>query len=170
MAVGARLRMNGAPPILPLSQKRLLMMTRIAVLLSSVLVLTGCASPSWMPSFDTSWMPSLGSRGPSGSPLRLDSDPPGAEARTSLGPSCRTPCTVTVPANNDFTVTFTLPGFVPQSVPVEVRSMNARWDPDMSLPPAFSPDPVEVALEPAPPPPVAKRKPRQQKPSPRQPS
>jgi len=143
------------------------MISRFTAFLGCALVLSGCASPSWMPSFDTSWMTSGGSRGPSGNALRLDSDPQGAEARTSLGPTCRTPCSMQLPASNDFTVTFTLPGFVPQSVPVEVgRPRSGMADPDASAPPLFSPDPVEVALEPAPPPAVAKRKPSRQRQAP----
>jgi len=169
MGTAALLRLGGAATIVRLPQKNVPMMIRIAVLLGSALALSGCASGSWMPSMDMSWM-SLGTSAPSGSPLRLDSDPAGAEARTSIGPSCRTPCTVNLPTGNDFTVTFTLPGFVPQSVPVQAGRINARFDPDASLPSAFDPDPVEVALEPAPPEPVGRRKPMQQRPPPRQPS
>jgi hypothetical protein len=70
-------------------------------------------------------------------------------------------------------VTFTLPGFVPQSVPVEyIVATAGRWDPEVGGGGvALSPNPVEVALEPAPPPPTARRKPpRQQRPPPRGPA
>jgi hypothetical protein len=136
-----------------------------AALLCGALLVTGCSS--WSPGLDTSWIPRLDTSAVSGSALRLDSDPPGAEARTSLGQACRTPCTLTVPTSGDFTVTFTLAGFVPVSVPVEVaRTSAVRWDVDASPPPAFDPNPIEVALEPAPPPPTGRRKaPRQRPPS-----
>ena len=50
------------------------------------ILLAGCGSstPSW------NFMPSL-SGGTSVS-LTIESDPPGADAKTSLGPTCRTPC------------------------------------------------------------------------------
>jgi len=52
--------------------------------------------------------------------LQLESRPPGADAKTSLGPGCRTPCAVPITASADFTVTFTLAGHQPQTVPVQV--------------------------------------------------
>ena len=52
--------------------------------------------------------------------LQLESRPPGADAKTSLGPGCRTPCAVPITAGADFTVTFTLAGHQPQTVPVQV--------------------------------------------------
>jgi hypothetical protein len=52
--------------------------------------------------------------------LQLESKPPGADAKTSLGPGCRTPCAVPITANADFTVTFTLAGHQQQTVPVQV--------------------------------------------------
>src|SRR4051794_39076975 len=84
-------------------------MSRIAVAITVSLALAGCGSLS-----TSSLMPDLGG----GYPVNLVSDPPGAEARTSLGPGCRTPCTVAVPARGDFTVTFALAGYEAQTVPV----------------------------------------------------
>ena len=53
--------------------------------------------------------------------VQLESVPPGADATTSLGPGCKTPCTVAVPAPDaGFTVTFNLPRFQPVTVPVQV--------------------------------------------------
>ena len=50
-------------------------------------------------------------------PIQLESTPPGADATTSLGPGCKTPCTVSVPAPDaGFTVTFNLPRFLPATV------------------------------------------------------
>ena len=36
--------------------------------------------------------------------LTIESDPPGADARTSNGASCRTPCMIPVAADREFTV------------------------------------------------------------------
>src|ERR1700689_5516667 len=44
--------------------------------------------------------------------LQLDSVPPGADARTSLGPGCKTPCSVTVQVpEGGFSVSYTLNKF-----------------------------------------------------------
>lgn len=51
--------------------------------------------------------------------VRLESSPPGADATTSLGPGCKTPCSVSAPAPDAaFTVAFALPKYQPASVPV----------------------------------------------------
>ena len=60
---------------------------------ASMLVLAACGSS--MPSLD--FIPSL-SGGASVS-LTIESDPPGADAKISLGPTCRTPCILPVPAD-----------------------------------------------------------------------
>ena len=54
---------------------------------------------------------------PSATTMQFESEPAGAEAKTSLGQSCRTPCTLAVTAN-DFSVSFALPGYQSQTVPV----------------------------------------------------
>ena len=43
--------------------------------------------------------------------VRFELEPPGAEARTSNGQSCRTPCALALPANSTMMVTFTLNGY-----------------------------------------------------------
>ena len=64
--------------------------------------------------------------------VQLDLAPPGADATTSLGPGCKTPCSVNVPAPDaGFSVTFTLPKFQPVTVPVQV----IRNPGDFSTPP-----------------------------------
>jgi hypothetical protein len=53
--------------------------------------------------------------------VQLESNPPGADARTSLGPGCKTPCAVSVPApDTGFSVSYALPKFQPATVPVQV--------------------------------------------------
>src|SRR6202043_1040865 len=84
--------------------------------------------------------------------VQIDSVPPGADARTSLGPGCKTPCSVSVPApDSGFTVTYTLPRFQPATVPVTV----VRNPGDFSSPASTNvdPNPVVAELQPAGPPP-----------------
>ncbi|HZR72650.1 hypothetical protein [Bradyrhizobium sp.] len=91
--------------------------------------------------------------------IALQSTPPGADAITSLGPSCRTPCTVAVPSpTEDFSVSFALTGFQPMTVPVRItRSVGGRFAPPFT---SLNPDPVVAQLEPVAPPPrrVKKKK------------
>ena len=50
--------------------------------------------------------------------LRVESEPPGADARTTQGQSCRTPCELTVPSGNELAVSFALNGYQPQTLQV----------------------------------------------------
>jgi hypothetical protein len=75
--------------------------------------------------------------------LRLDSSPEGADATTSFGWSCRTPCSIELVAEAPFTVTFAHPGFAPMTVPVEIRA-PAPGASDAT----FAPDTVFAALRP----------------------
>ena len=53
--------------------------------------------------------------------VALESASPGADATTSLGPACKTPCSIDVPAPDaGFSVTFASPKFQPVTVPVQV--------------------------------------------------
>jgi hypothetical protein len=83
--------------------------------------------------------------------LTINSTPPGAVARTSNGAACRTPCEVSVPVTGDFTVTYSLDGYLPATVPV--RSIapvkSALID---QTPPRLEPNPVFAELKPEPPP------------------
>jgi hypothetical protein len=109
-------------------------------------LLAGCSS---MPSLDY-FKPA-----PQLVPVQLESAPPGADATTSLGPGCKTPCTVSVPAPDaGFTVSFNLPRFQPVTVPVQV----IRNPGDFSTPATtiIEPSPVFAELRPAGPPPRAK--------------
>jgi hypothetical protein len=94
--------------------------------------------------------------------LELESKPPGADAKTSFDQRCRTPCKLSFTAGQDFTVEFTLEGYQPQTVSVEVIRVNARTDPKLA------PNPAKVELVAIPPPekpkPV-KKKPRVAKPA-----
>jgi hypothetical protein len=130
-------------------------MVRLAGVFACALLIGGCASSSvssWMPGLDA-----LGGGG-GGAELRFDSEPPGAEARTSGGQACHTPCSLVVPAS-DTSVTFSLANFLPVTVPVRVRLPgDPRTDPNADSGVTFDPNPVAVQLEAAPPPPPPKRR------------
>ena len=80
--------------------------------------------------------------------IDLDSNPQGAQAATSLGSGCETPCAMEISAAGPFTVTFTHPGYAPATVDVRMQSGPGVSDPK------FSPNPVFVQLTPQ-----SKRKP-----------
>jgi hypothetical protein len=115
--------------------------------------LAGCSSVS----FD-SLKPS-----PSPVQVQLESTPPGADARTSLGQSCKTPCSVTLSApEGGFSVTYAMNKFLPATVQVQVTGGDFL---NLSAP-TISPNPVVAELQPAPPPPKPAGKTKLKKPSP----
>ncbi len=133
--------------------------------LSGVLVLGGCASWSW------DWMPSMpGMSSGANVSLTIESDPPGADAKTSTGASCRTPCMIPVAADREFTVSYSLPGFMPQVIPVRPRmpdTVQLDVEAGGALPAAdLTPNPVYAQLQPAPPPPPPSKKGRGRAPRP----
>jgi hypothetical protein len=98
--------------------------------------------------------------------VQLESVPSGADATTSVGPGCKTPCSLAVASPDaGFTVTFALPKFQPVTVPVRViRTPGDFTSPDTIT---VDPNPVVAELRPAGPPPRAARKPmRPKKPKP----
>jgi hypothetical protein len=96
--------------------------------------------------------------------VQIESTPPGADARTSLGQSCKTPCSVAlpVPDSGGFTVSYAMPRFQPANVPVQVVQVPG----DLLTPGTAKtdPNPVVAELQPAGPPPRAARKMRPKKP------
>jgi hypothetical protein len=97
--------------------------------------------------------------------VALESAPPGADATTSLGPGCKTPCAIDVPAPDaGFSVTFAIPRFQTVTVPVQV----IRNPGDFASPPTtiIEPSPVFAELQPAAPPPGARKPMRPKKPKP----
>jgi hypothetical protein len=89
--------------------------------------------------------------------VQLESVPPGADARTSIGPGCKTPCSVAVtPPDNGFSVSYNLPKFQSANVPVQVIHNPG----DFSTPATtvLDPNPVVAELQPAGPPPAPPRK------------
>ena len=87
--------------------------------------------------------------------VQLELVPPGADATTSVGPGCKTPCSVAVAAPDaNFTVTFAMPRFQPVTVPVQV----IRDPGDFTTPGSttIDPNPVVAELKPEGPPPRKK--------------
>ena len=83
--------------------------------------------------------------------LQLESTPPGAEARTSIGPSCKTPCSVSVTApEGGFTVSYSLARHQPATVPVQV--IRTPGDLFTSATTKIEPNPVVAELRPITPP------------------
>src|SRR5476651_2547639 len=130
-------------------------MRRVIVIAVAGFSLGGCAS---MPSFSwDSFKPA-----PPTVQVQLESAPPGAEARTSVGPACKTPCSVAVPApDTGFSVTYTLNRFQPATVPVQVIRIPGDFVSPGST--TVDPNPVVVELQPAGPPPRPVRKPMRPK-------
>jgi len=138
-------------------------MKRTVVIAACGLSLAGCAGLPSMPSFS---MPGFG---PATTTIQFESEPAGAEARTSTGQTCRTPCAQAI-ASNEFTVAFSLNGYQTQTVPVRISSSTEAVDPNTGVAPSprMVPNPVYVELvaNPAPPPAARRRAPppRQQQP------
>lgn len=116
-------------------------MRRVITIAAASITLAGCGS---MPSMDF-----LKPTPPSVT-VRLESVPPGADARTSAGPGCKTPCTVSLPASDNFTVSYTLEKYQPQTVAVTTAQVPG----DLGSPPTVTtdPNPVFAELQPATPP------------------
>jgi len=142
-----------------------MIMTRMIAVVTCGLGLAACGS--WAPSYPL--MPSFEAfqSKPATASLTIESDPPGAEARTSQGMTCRTPCTVTVPAASEFTVSYALNGYTPQTATVRPTTVTtttySQEGPALGPVPAFEPNPLFVELKPVgpapkPPPPKPKKK------------
>ena len=112
-------------------------MSRIIVVAACGFLLAACSMS--MPSMD------FFKSKPATEALRIESEPPGADARTSQGQTCKTPCDLNVPtgeeAGEELAVTVAMAGYQPQTLPVRREGNGAD-----SL---FQPNPVHVELEPA---------------------
>lgn len=127
-------------------------MSRVIAVVASALALAGCTSWSWSPNLEF-----LPKSEPATTTIQLQSEPPGAEAKTSTGASCRTPCSLAVAPDKDFSVTFALAGYQPQTVPVQVSKPEVlSQDIEYPVEVALVPNPVYVELEAAPKPPARK--------------
>jgi hypothetical protein len=88
--------------------------------------------------------------------VRFESEPPGAEAKTSSGQTCRTPCALALPVNAPITVTFSLNGYQTESEKIEPITASSGY-------PELRPNPVQVELTAAAPQPKSAKKPAVQK-------
>jgi hypothetical protein len=117
-------------------------MYRVIAIVIGGLALAACSStPDWM-SLDAL------KPAPAKDTVRFESEPPGAEAKTSDGQTCRTPCALAISTGGPVTVSFALNGYLPDSETIEPISNNNGF-------PEMRPNPVQVELTPgAPPQPV----------------
>ena len=132
----------------------MVMRRAIAIAVAGV-SLAGCSSMSW----------DMFKSAPPNMQIQLDSNPPGADALTSLGPGCKTPCSVTVPVPDaSFSISYTLAKYQPATVPVNIIKNPG----DFSTPATVTtdPNPVVAALQPATPPKPVKKPHRPKKPKP----
>jgi hypothetical protein len=132
-------------------------MRRAIAMATAAISLAGCSSFSTGDTF--SYFRST----PPTVQLQLESTPPGADARTSLGPGCKTPCKVSItPPEAGFTVTYSAPGVQPVNVPVQViKEPGGTFSADTFR---VTPNPVVAELRPPPPPPPPPKKPRHRRP------
>ena len=124
-------------------------MRRVIVIAAAGFSLAGCSSFSSVAVFKST---------PPTVQVQLDSTPQGADARTSIGPGCKTPCSVTVtpPDTGGFTVTYTMNKFLPATVPVQVTRVGNNFISSGTT--NIDPNPVVAELQPAGPPPKPPRK------------
>jgi hypothetical protein len=122
-------------------------MSRVIAVMACGFTLAACSSISSITTSSLNFMKST----PSSEALRIESEPPGAEARTSSGQSCRTPCELAVQASGEVSVTLALNGFQPQTVSVRPEA-PAPAERDSEIAPAgprLAPNPIYVELQPA---------------------
>src|SRR5271156_1387825 len=80
--------------------------------------------------------------------LLIQSNPASAEARSSLGANCRTPCTMAIGTAGDFTISFARDGYESQTGTFLSTMSEGGY---MTAPsPVLDPSPVYVNLEPLP--------------------
>ena len=99
-------------------------------------------------------MPSMDffSSKPTTASLAIESNPPGADARLSTGGVCRTPCSQSVALGNEFTVTVSLNGYMPETRTVKPVSAEASAG-GSGAAALLDPNPLFVELKPNAPPP-----------------
>ncbi|MEK9284060.1 MULTISPECIES: hypothetical protein [unclassified Bradyrhizobium] len=131
-------------------------MRRVIAIALAGASLGGCSAGSW----------DMFKSAPPALQVKFESNPPGAEAKTSLGSGCTTPCSVAIPApDGPFTVSYTLDKHQPASVPVNVIKTPGSFTTPATA--TTDPNPVFAELQPAvPPKPVRKKPHRPNKPKP----
>jgi len=133
---------------------------RVGLVVAAVagLGLAGCsAMPDWMA--PSGWFSSQ-PVGPVLASLQFDSQPPGADVHTAQGQTCLTPCALSVPAETQV-VTINKIGFIPQTVQITAGDVPEHSFWEAAPAPTLVPNPVQVVLQPVPPPvrPIHRRRP-----------
>ena len=118
-------------------------MSRVIALVACGFTLAACSAS--LPSMD------FFKSSPATETLRIESEPPGADARTSQGQTCRTPCELTV-QSGEMSVTVALGGYQPQTVSLRPEQADSGTK--------LSPNPLYVELQALPPPTPAKKRKR----------
>lgn len=95
-----------------------------------------------MPSFD------VFKSSPATEVLRIESEPPGADARTAEGQSCRTPCELTVPSTGEVAISFALQGYNPQTINVRAEAPATTSFAEGAPASRMQPNPVYAELTP----------------------
>jgi hypothetical protein len=108
-------------------------MYRLLAVIGGALTLAGCSSTSDWSSLD------VFKSGPMMDTVRLESEPPGADAKAPNGQSCKTPCALALPVDQPMTVTFSLPGYETQTEQLEVVNVAGS-------PPGLRPNPIVAEL------------------------
>jgi len=122
-------------------------MSRLIAVVAWGFMLAACSAR--MPNLNLDFMKSA----PQAETLAIESEPPGAEAKTSLGQSCLTPCQLSVQPGSEFSVMLALRGYQPRTVSVRPEAEGA------TAPPRLRPNPVHVDLQAVTPKkPIAKKK------------
>ena len=104
----------------------MMMMYRVLAIVAGGVTLAACTStPSWMNSMP-SWNMDAWKPAPIMETVRFESEPAGAEAKTTTGQTCRTPCALAVPVGNGVSVTFTLNGYTPETEKIELVSLGSE--------------------------------------------
>jgi hypothetical protein len=113
-------------------------MSRVIAVTACGLTLAACSMS--MPSLD------FFKSTPPTETLRVESEPPGADARTIQGQACRTPCELVVPAGAETAISFALTGYQPQTVPVRAEMPPGMAEPGLTT--RLQPNPVYAELQP----------------------
>ncbi|MCC6889681.1 MAG: hypothetical protein IT536_14205 [Hyphomicrobiales bacterium] len=127
-------------------------MSRVIAVTACGLILAACSMS--MPSMD------FFRSGPPTEVLRIESEPPGADARTAEGQSCRTPCELTVPSNGEVAISFALQGYNPQTINVRPEAPATASYAEGGPTTRLQPNPVYAELTPLTPPTKKKSAPK----------
>jgi hypothetical protein len=116
------------------------MVIRVMLIGACGLTLAGCAS--YLPSISGFFQSS-----PKTEQLKIESDPAGAEAKSSEGTSCLTPCELSAPSGSDSSITMSMVGYQIVIVPIGPESSGGQ----------LRPNPIFAKLQPLPPPQPARK-------------